>query len=114
MIVFAGVTVAAAAFFLAVVRPRNRPGAPDVVSSGFAPLLRDRQIRLLLVLSFLGLGVFNGLTTWLEPIVLPLGIDAEHAVELRERKQDAVGERQRPARKAGSRAPRDDRGVGVP
>ena len=31
------------------------------------------------LLSALGLGVFNGLTTWLEPMVAPHGIDAEHA-----------------------------------
>ncbi|MGZ3440103.1 MAG: MFS transporter, partial [Polyangia bacterium] len=42
-------------------------------------LVRDRELRLLCLLSALGLGVFNGLTTWLEPMVAPHGIDAEHA-----------------------------------
>src|SRR5204862_7502934 len=76
--VFAGITAASTIFFLAVARPSGLRYAVDAPSagSGFAPLLRDRQILLLLVLSFLGLGVFNGLTTWLEPIVAPRGIYA--------------------------------------
>jgi predicted MFS family arabinose efflux permease len=81
MVVFAVVTAASTAFFLAVVHPSARGGGDEVSAkgSGFGLLVRDRQILLLLVLSFLGLGVFNGLTTWLEPIVAPRGIDSEHA-----------------------------------
>ncbi|HEY0712065.1 MAG TPA: MFS transporter, partial [Polyangia bacterium] len=42
-------------------------------------LLRDRRRVVLAVLAFLGLGVFNGLTTWLELILAPHGIDAVQA-----------------------------------
>lgn len=44
--------------------------------SEFWPLLKNRDLLLLLTLSFLGLGFFNGLTTWLEQILAPNGIDA--------------------------------------
>jgi predicted MFS family arabinose efflux permease len=80
MIVFAGVTVASAVLFAIVVHPnREAPPVATEAQSGFGPLLRDRDLGLLLLLSFLGLGVFNGLTTWLEPILAPHGIDAEKA-----------------------------------
>jgi cyanate permease len=42
-------------------------------------LLNDRNLVLLFIISFLALGFFNGLTTWLEPIVKPNGINAEQA-----------------------------------
>lgn len=78
MTVFAGITAAAALLFWLVVTP-NR--APAVVADGprFRPLLAQRGLRILLVLAFLGLGVFNGLTTWLEPILAIRGIDAGRA-----------------------------------
>jgi len=80
MIGFAAITAAAAAVFLAVVYPNPDGGEPAAAAQrGFTPLLRDRDLRVLLVLSFLGLGVFNGLTTWLEPILEPQHIDAEQA-----------------------------------
>jgi predicted MFS family arabinose efflux permease len=78
MVVFAGITAAAALLFWLVVTP-NR--VPAVVADGprLRPLLAQRGLRILLVLAFLGLGVFNGLTTWLEPILAVRGIDAERA-----------------------------------
>ena len=45
----------------------------------FRSLLRDRRLVVLAALAFLGLGVFNGLTTWLELILAPHGIDAVQA-----------------------------------
>jgi predicted MFS family arabinose efflux permease len=85
MVVFAAITAASTIVFFAFVHAnaeRRGPAssAEDAPStSGFRLLLRDPQIRLLVVLSFLGLGVFNGLTTWLEPIVTARGIDSEQA-----------------------------------
>jgi cyanate permease len=58
----------------------NHTAAPD--STGPSPirlLLRDRRLVILAGLAFLGLGIFNGLTTWLELIVAPHGIDAVQA-----------------------------------
>jgi cyanate permease len=42
-------------------------------------LLRNRELLLVFLLSFLGLGYFNGLTTWLEPILAPNGMDSVKA-----------------------------------
>lgn len=80
MIVFAVLTSLSGLVFMAVVRPNEmRVADKDASSAGFGPLLRDRTMWLLFVLSLLGLGVFNGLTTWLEQILAPHGIDAEQA-----------------------------------
>ncbi|HEY0710445.1 MAG TPA: MFS transporter, partial [Polyangia bacterium] len=51
----------------------------EAASSQLRRLLRDRRLVVLAVLAFLGLGVFNGLTTWLELILAPHGIDAVQA-----------------------------------
>jgi len=82
MVVFAVVTAGVAVIFALVVRenPRQPMGVTQgSASARFGPLLRDRRLVLLFSLSFLGLGVFNGLTTWLEPILAPHGIGAEQA-----------------------------------
>ncbi|HYV45111.1 MAG TPA: MFS transporter [Myxococcaceae bacterium] len=42
-------------------------------------LLRDRRLLLLLALSAIGLGVFNGLSTWLEELLKPSGISEVQA-----------------------------------
>jgi len=78
---FAGLTALVALAFALFVHPNPRRPAPATTSHEphLRVLLRDRELRLLCVLSGLGLGVFNGLTTWLEPMVAPHGIDAEHA-----------------------------------
>jgi predicted MFS family arabinose efflux permease len=77
-------TVAAAAValaFLVWVHPNpQQPASARVEEAvGFGPLLADRRIVLLCAVSFLGIGVFNGLTTWLEQILAPHGIDSERA-----------------------------------
>jgi cyanate permease len=46
---------------------------------GFSVLLRNRNLVQLFILAFLGLGFFNGLTTWLEPILAPQGIGSVQA-----------------------------------
>ena len=40
-------------------------------------LLKNKTLVLLFLISFLALGFFNGLTTWLEPILKPYQINAE-------------------------------------
>lgn len=42
-------------------------------------LLSNKTLFLLFVIAFLALGFFNGLTTWLEPILKPHAINAEQA-----------------------------------
>ena len=41
--------------------------------------MRNRELVFIFILSFLGLGYFNGLTTWLEPILAPNGINSMQA-----------------------------------
>jgi len=80
MVVFAAIAAAVAVLFWIVVIPNDRgPATTMTVQAHFGPLLRDRGLQVLLVLAFLGLGVFNGLTTWLEQILAYHGVDAEHA-----------------------------------
>ncbi len=79
MAVFSGIAIAAALFFVAVVRTNGAPGVAPAAATGFGPLLRNPALVVLFALSFLGLGAFNGLTTWLEAILAPLGVDSEGA-----------------------------------
>ena len=78
-------TVAAAAFLaLARERPRTPVGAPGeearaLVLDGLRSMLRRRDFLLLAVIFFVGLGVFNGVTTWIEAIVRPRGFDSAQA-----------------------------------
>ncbi|WP_224367930.1 MFS transporter [Hyalangium versicolor] len=81
MVVFAAISVVAAIVFAVLVHPNT--GVPEQGTAGEAtglrPLLGNRKLVRLCWLAFLGLGVFNGLTTWLEQILAPRGIDAEKA-----------------------------------
>jgi MFS family permease len=75
MVVMFAISLIAALAFLAVARERAVSGDAPTVPGGFGPVLRDRRQIVLSLLSFLGLGVFNALTTWLEPIL------GEHRVD---------------------------------
>ena len=80
MLVFGVIAAAAAAVFL-VVAQEGPIAASDgsVLPKSFQQLVRQRDLAIVFVLAFLGLGFFNGLTTWLEQILAPNGIDAEQA-----------------------------------
>ncbi len=74
------VAVIAAVAFLVFVRerPPSPPCRPDqearsLVFDGLKESLRRRDFVLLLVVFFVGLGVFNAVTTWIEDIVRPRG-----------------------------------------
>ena len=59
-------------------RPPTPPCAPEqeersLVFDGLKESLRNRQFVLLLVVFFVGLGVFNAITTWIEEILRPRG-----------------------------------------
>jgi cyanate permease len=80
MLFFAALALVVAVVFVLVVHPNDAaPPAPATEAVGFRPLLANRGLRILDVLAFLGLGVFNGLTTWLEQILAPHGINSEQA-----------------------------------
>jgi MFS family permease len=46
---------------------------------GVMDILRNRDMKLMLVLFFIGLGMFNAVTTWIEQILHPRGFTAEQA-----------------------------------
>jgi predicted MFS family arabinose efflux permease len=83
MVVFALAAIAVAAVFAWLVHPNELNRAASAAEAEpparFGALLRDRQLLVLFALAFLGLGVFNGLTTWLEQILAPHGINSEQA-----------------------------------
>jgi cyanate permease len=80
MIVMFVVALAAALAFLAVARERGVAVDGGGAQAGsFGAILRDRRQVALSILAFLGLGVFNALTTWLEPILGEHGVDATRA-----------------------------------
>jgi cyanate permease len=78
--------VGAAVLFLAVARERpptpvGLPGQDDrvLMFDGLKAMLRNREFIFLLVIFFIGLGMFNGITTWIEVIVRPRGFGIEQA-----------------------------------
>jgi sugar phosphate permease len=67
---------------------RGRPPTPPCTAAeearlafgaGLKHILRQRDMRILLALFFVGLGIFNAVTTWIEQIVSPRGFHAEQA-----------------------------------
>jgi MFS family permease len=69
----------AAALFLVVARERA-PDSPRVpMFEGLKTMMRNRDFLLLLVIFFIGLGLFNGVTTWIEAILRPRGIGMAQA-----------------------------------
>ncbi|MCX6563843.1 MAG: MFS transporter [Candidatus Aminicenantes bacterium] len=73
----------AAAFFLVVARehPPTPAGRDErvLMFEGLKTMLRRRDFLLLLVLFFIGLGMFNGISTWIEDIVRPRGFTITQA-----------------------------------
>ena len=71
--------IAAVVFFVFIKeRPPTPPCPPDqeqrsLVFDGLKESLRIRDFVLLMVIFFVGLGVFNAVTTWIEDIVRPRG-----------------------------------------
>ena len=49
------------------------------VLSGIRSILKNRDMMWLLLLFFIGLGMFNAVTTWIEQILAPRGFNAEQA-----------------------------------
>lgn len=82
MLVFAAITIVSTLAFFKFAQERGEVGGHLTQKTGLAEirgLLRNQQLVRVFVLSFLGLGFFNGLTTWLEGILAPNGISADEA-----------------------------------
>jgi cyanate permease len=87
MLLADGVAASLAAV-LFIVTAREHPPTPAGVKGeddrvlmldGLKAMMRQKDFLLLLAIFFIGLGVFNGVTTWIEAIVAPRGFTAEQA-----------------------------------
>jgi cyanate permease len=72
--------------FLVLIKesPPTAPCLPDqeersLVYDGFKQTLRTKDFILLMIIFFIGLGVFNAVTTWIEDILRPRGFSATQA-----------------------------------
>ena len=79
---------AAAAALLFVLFAREKPATPPDASAegervlmlaGLKRALSLKSFRRYLLMAFIGLGIFNGVTTWIEGIVRPRGFDSMQA-----------------------------------
>lgn len=71
-------------FIFARERPLTPPCRPDqeeraIAIDGIKLLFRNKDFLLLMIIFFVGLGVFNSVTTWIENILSPRGFSAEEA-----------------------------------
>ncbi len=82
-----GITALAAAFFFIALSSERPPTPPDasgaderiLVTAGLKRMFMDRSFILLMFVYFVGLGLFNGIATWIEQIVRPRGFTASQA-----------------------------------
>jgi MFS family permease len=86
LLIYGIVSVIAAVVFFAVARERPPtppclPGQEErsLVFDGLKQTLRKRTFALLMLIFFVGLGVFNAVTTWIEDIVRPRGFSITQA-----------------------------------
>ena len=84
MAVFAAIALAICGGFFLVVHPNpdheaHAQDSTESIGLHLRSLFADKDLVLIFILAFLGLGFFNGLTTWLEPILAPHGIDSVKA-----------------------------------
>jgi len=77
------VSAAAAVFFLLVAREHPpTPAGPDertLMLDGFKSMLRQRDFIFLMIIFFVGLGMFNSVSTWIEDIIRPRGFSISQA-----------------------------------
>lgn len=82
--VFGILCVISAVIFFVCMREAPETGVVDdvertAVFEGIKHIFTQRDMILLLVMLFIGLGMFNAVTTWVEQIVAPRGFDSTHA-----------------------------------
>ena len=80
------ISIVAAFLFIVLIKesPPTAPCRPDqeeraLVFDGFKLTFRTRDFIWLMVIFFIGLGVFNSVTTWIEDILRPRGFSATQA-----------------------------------
>jgi len=80
------ISILTAIIFLILIRerPLTAPCRPDqeersLVFDGFKHTLRTKDFIILMIIFFIGLGVFNAVTTWIEDILRPRGFSATQA-----------------------------------
>jgi len=86
LVVYGALSAGAAVVALVLIRERP-PTPPEAVElearsrvfAGLRHILRQRDMLILLVLFFVGLGIFNAVTTWIEQVVAPRGFDSAQA-----------------------------------
>ncbi|MGZ6317526.1 MAG: MFS transporter [Anaerolineales bacterium] len=80
--------VAAIVMFLFFIFARERPPSPpcppeqearSLVVDGLTKMIRQREFIVLMAIFFVGLGVFNAVTTWIEQILSPRGFSSTQA-----------------------------------
>jgi cyanate permease len=83
LLLYGLVTAAAAAVFLLAARehPPTPAGRDErvLMLDGLKSMLRQRDFLFLLIMFFIGLGLFNGFSTWIEDIVRPRGFSISQA-----------------------------------
>jgi cyanate permease len=86
LLMYGGAAVGAGVLFLIFSRekpptPASPPGqeARSLVFDGLKQMMRMRGFILLMVIFFIGLGVFNSVTTWIEDILRPRGFSIVQA-----------------------------------
>jgi len=86
LVAYGAVCMVVALVFLAVARehpptPSSALGddARSLVLDGLRQMLRKRDFLLLMLIFFIGLGIFNAVTTWIEEILRPRGFTAGQA-----------------------------------
>jgi MFS family permease len=84
--IYGVLSVISAVIFLVLMResPPSAPCSPDqeersLVLDGLKHTLSTKDFKWLMLIFFIGLGVFNGVTTWIEDIVKPRGFSATQA-----------------------------------
>lgn len=81
LLLYGGIAATAFLVFFGVGREATKRGAADerVAPRQIRKVLANRNILLLSVLFFLGLGLFNAVATWIESMVVGRGIDGSFA-----------------------------------
>jgi MFS family permease len=86
LLIYGIITVVSAITFFAV--SRERPPTPPcppgqdervLMFDGLKSMIRQKDFILLLIIFFIGLGIFNGISTWIEAIVRPRGFSISQA-----------------------------------